>query len=385
MNRFIMRLVLILGTAAASASGALAVTTPTTSISCSATSKLQAKIDAVPAGTVATINVSGICSENVVVPAGKTIILQGAGASPVITAADVALAAITSYGNTTIRKLKVSNTAGTGGANTTLIWTPAGGVMEIIASDILGTGVESVIGTTGSNVSIINSRIIGGTYDAVDIWGGSTAYIAGTPTQPIGPTGRFETYIRSTGNTAISCSQGSTLNVRALTAGSAQGHMTIEQSGTGVGAHLCQLTLWNHTGIRANFQIKGNSTGISADKSGVSLGTVRVAGNAGNGLTVRRSTIDISNSDVTANGMSGLDASQTTGSIGGSTFSNVQSDVVAESLSSIILEDNPPSTFPKATIWNNSFICGHMGQVELKPGGLVQNLGTKYQSCIMKW
>ena len=365
----------------------LALTTSTTSITCSSTKKLQATIDAVAAGTVATINVSGTCAENIVIPRGKTIILVGTGTTPTITAANTSLPAITSNGDTTLQKLNVTNTTGTGAANTTLVVAAKEGYLEIVSSDLLGTGVEAVAEAAAGVVSITNSRVVGGTYDAVDVWGGGSAFIAGDPSSPLGPTGKYETYIKSSNHIGISCAQGSVLNVRAKASGNLQGSVIIEQSSTGIATHLCQFTVWNPTYTKSNIQIRSNGTGIAAAKSDGSLSYISVLNNTGDAISLDKSTFDLSNVDVTGNGGIGLGALQSAVSLAAVTFNNTTEDIDAGAASSIEISNSAQSSFPKALTWTNSFNCSRGGRIDVDAGALVQQLGTQYssKSCVYSY
>ena len=369
-----------------SSGSSYALTTSSANVTCSSTTKLQTKIDAVAAGTVATFNVSGTCSENIVVPRGKTIILVGTGTTPTISAANTSLPAITSNGDTTIQKLNVTNTTGTGASNTTLVVASKEGYLEIVSSDLLGTGVEAVAEAAAGVISIINSRIVGGTYDAVDVWGGGSAFIAGDPSSPLGPTGKYETYIKSTNHIGISCAQGSVLNVRAKASGTQQGSVTIEQSSTGIGTHLCQFTVWNPTYAKSNIQIRNNTVGIAAAKSDGSLSYVSLLNNSSDAISLDKSTFDISNSDVTGNGGIGLGAYQSQVSVNAVVFSNTAGDIDAGAASSIEITKNGTS-FPKALSWTNSFNCSRGGRIDIDPGAVVQQLGTQYssKSCVYSY
>lgn len=360
---------------------AYAQTASVTSLTCSSTRRLQTAINAVPAGTVGTINVTGTCNENIVVPKGKTVNIRGATATSRITAANPALPALISQGDTSIQRMIVTNATGAAEA---LVMTDKEGFLEITTSDLAAPNVESVVSISYGSGRIINSRIIGGTFTAAEGWGSSTLMIKAEPRFGSGPTGRPEVYIRSSGN-AVNCAQGASVNIRALSTGTNAGVVTIERSGTGIAGNNCDMTVSNRTGIMGNLTISENNVGVVLTRSRANFDNVIVRNNTENGISLGQSDFALQSAEVTGNGSSGLQAGQSRVDIGAVLFSNTTGDVAGGAGSTIYIYGwGGQSSFPKALTWDGSFNCWSGGRIDIEQGALVQTLGTHYdfRGCV---
>ncbi|PZF78770.1 hypothetical protein DK847_02945 [Aestuariivirga litoralis] len=351
-----------------------ALTTTTTNITCSSTVKLQATIDAVVAGTVATINVSGTCNENIVVPQGKTIVIVGATATSKITPANVLLPAVNALGDVTLRKMVLNNATG---AADTLVETNKGGMLTVISSDLSAPNVEAVVGVWGGTAKVTNSRVVGGYGSGLDVWGSSTLVVEGDPAFPAGPTGAFEAYVKSPG-AGISCGQGASLRVQAKASGPTNGFMTVEQSRYGIGGNLCDFKIWNKTTSRLNLRIRNiTDTGISFSQSrGTVENAVIIYG--ANGVWLNQSDVIFARTTINGNNI-GLNAEQSRVMFDTVTLSNTSGDVQAGTGSSLHFVDwNGVSTLPKMLNWTNSFDCWNGGRIDIESSALSAPLGSKY-------
>lgn len=381
MSRLVSIVVFVSVFGVAAGSSAHALTSSSSDVVCSASNKLQAKIDAVAAGTIASFNVSGTCNENIIIPVGKTIIIKGKTASAKITPADVSLPAVIARGDTIIQGMGLANPTGSAES---VVQTDKGGTLEIISSDISGPNVASVVAAWYGSVRVINTRVQGGTDDAVEVWGASDLMIKGDPNFPTGPTGKFETYVKSAGS-GIGCGSGGVLNVRASSKGSADGLVTIEKSKNGIAGGMCQFTIRNATPLKSNVKIKSNGNGIwFLDQARGQVSNVSITNNSGTGVSLGMSDFSIDTSEVTGNG-SGMDVGQSRVSVGAVLFNNTNSDVSAGTMSSVQFYGwRGKSSFPKALNWDNSFNCWNGGRIDIDGDALVQTLGTKYdfRDCV---
>lgn len=354
---------------------AQALVTSTKAITCSSTTRLQAAIDAVPSGAAATFNVSGTCNENITVPVDKTVTIVGATATAKITAANALLPAVTVKGDVTLRKLTVTNVAGTAEA---LIETQNGGALYVISSDLSAPAVESVIGAWSGEITVSNSRVVGGVYSAFDVWGSTLLRVQGDPLHPVGPTGRYESYVKSSGD-GIDCGQGASLRIVAKSKGMDSGIVTIEQNATGVAGNQCSVTIVNKTTDRSRVRIRYNKTGVYLQQSKVIVDNAQIVNNSlGNGLQVLQSDLVLSRSLVTANQV-GVNAEQSHVRIDGSTLSNMNGDVQAGDDSHVQLVSwSGVSSFPKALNWDSSFNCWNGSRIDIESGAMTPALGPHY-------
>lgn len=378
MNRRFIALLFAAAAFAAPAGGASALTTSTTRLTCSPAVKLQARIDAIPAGSVATILVSGTCNENITVPQGKTIIIRGATATARIKAANGRLPALVSNGDTTIRRMTVSNTTGSAEY---LVGAGGGGQLNIVSSDLAAPSVGTVVAAWIGSVRVVNSRVVGGNNNALEVTGSSSLVVKGDPLYPAGPTGSFETYVRSKG-AGVYCYRGGNFRIGTGLNSGSSGVVTIEQSAVGLKSEGCAFDFSNASGMKANIRIRANGTGIEVDKGTGTIRSATIAGNANAGIEVNQAALSVDNSDLTAN-EEGLNAEQSTVTISGAIISNNVQDVSSRYRGMIrFTAEAGPSSLPKATGWTSSFECSVDGMVVIGTGALVQSLGDTYNRCV---
>lgn len=367
--------------AIASALPAHALVTSTKAITCSATTKLQAAIDAVPPGTEATINVSGTCNENITVPVGKSVNIVGATATAKIIAANALLPTVMVTGEARLKKMIVSNPAGAAEA---LVETQSSGALYVISSDLTAPAAEYVVGAWSGEVNISNSRVMGGIYGAIDVWGNTLLKVHGGPLDPVGPTGRYESYVKSPGN-GINCWHGTSLRIVAKSKGTSMGMVTIEQSATGITGNHCSISISNYTSDRARLRIRNNQIGMNLQQSQVIIENATVASNTGGpGIQLLQGDLVLAKSLVSGNKM-GVTADQSHIRIEASTFVNSNGDVQAANDTHLQLTSwSGASSFSKALLWQKSFDCWSGGRIDVDAGSVTPALGTHYNflDCI---
>lgn len=270
-------------------------------VACSASNKLQAKIDAVPAGEETAFNVSGTCTENLVVPYGKSITIKAANASAKIVAAKSTFPALMSIGDTTIEGMTVLNQSGVADS---LIEVSRGGYLQLLAAKLSAPKASNVVSFSEHSAGrISNSSITGGTEDAVTVWDGSSLVIVATPEDVAGSSGYKSVIASPSGFAAITCGVGSSLRIRAKSTGSS-GSVLINNSTTGIYANECSLQLDNDTSQMANFVISGASKdgyAIQANKSSVQVSKVTFSDNSGWAIDARLSSVQIDGSSFLNN------------------------------------------------------------------------------------
>jgi hypothetical protein len=273
LPRFVSTLMLALFTL--DQNSAYAVATSTVSITCSATKKLQARIDAVPAGTYGTINVTGTCNENIVVPSGKTIFLIGQNANQGAT-----LISASSQGFLQIRNMTVRSSTG----SSTPVQATNGGTLRLVASVATTSSAPRVIGAfNNATVEVVNSRVTNTATAAnqdksivVDL--SSSLNIEGNGSLPAGPDGTRS--VVSGAKDAVYCGGNSSAIVIAQNGGS----VFVQDSSRGINLNSCSLNIDNRTGAQANLQIRNNNqAGILGYNSDVMVLQATIAGN-GTGL-----------------------------------------------------------------------------------------------------
>ena len=249
---------------------AYAVATSTTSVTCSSLKKLQARIDAVPPGTHGTINVTGTCSENIVVPAGKTIFLIGQNANQ-----GASVTSVSSQGFLQIRNMTVRSSTG----SSTPVQATNGGTLRLVASVATTSSASRVIGAfNNATVEVVNSRVTNtataGNQDTsifVDL--NSSLNIEGNGSLPAGPDGT-KTLV-SGAKDAVFCGGNSSAIVIAQNGGS----VFVQDSNRGFNLNACSLNINNRTGAQ-NVQIRNNTkAGILSYNSDVIVMQATIAGN----------------------------------------------------------------------------------------------------------
>lgn len=352
-----------------------ALVTSTRTVACSATTRLQAAIDAVPAGTVATFKVSGTCRENITVPQGKTVIIAGVTATSRITAANGRQAAVTARGDVTLQKMTLTNPAGTAD---TLVKAERGGVLSVISSDLRAPAVHAVAGAYAGELRITNSRVVGGSGSGLEAKGGATLQVEGDPSAPVGPTGRFETYVSGPGH-GIVCGQRANVSIAARPRGTSKGSVAIEQTNYGVIANMCDVEAINETGDQSRLRLKDNEVALWVEHGSASFDGALIADNtAYNAILVVEGNLILQRSSVTGNQL-GINAQQGDVRIDASTLSNETGDVRSSWSSSIQFSNwQGPSTLPKVQSWSDSFSCFYGGRIDVDAGSLTTGIGSGY-------
>jgi hypothetical protein len=274
-----------------------AVETSTTSVRCSSVVKLQDRIDRVRAGTVATFNVSGTCNENLVISHGKTVIIKGSSGAK-ITPRDPAASAITSEGNATIENMVIENA---NGSAYDLVNVTEGGFLKIAASTLTAPNTEYIVAISDNSSSVIsNSRLTGGSVGGVDMWKSGVLEVFGHPGQTPGPDGA-KTVISSpndSGDGVIGCGLGSTLHIVAQKSGTQSGAVLIKDGRIGINAGVnCTVYLNNKTSDPENLKITNTGDrAIVINHSTMKIKSASITGNKGDGIESTQSTIAIGGS-----------------------------------------------------------------------------------------
>ena len=343
------------------------------SISCSNENRLQTAIDAITPGVSSTINISGTCKENLTVPAGKIVTLKGVGSNAKLIPSDDSRAVLVSYGDTTIQQMTVTNPSGVAEA----VIEASAGTIRVFGSVVSGPNVGSVVGVWSNSYGrIANSRIMGGSYAAIEAWASSVVELAGYAGEPTNSDGAKST-VTSTNGRGVACSGGSSLWIRARLDNFLPGSVEISASQTGLFLEQCDASLQNDTAQSSNLTItKIKSTGyaIYSDSSRLKLRKTQVANNSGYGLYSLTSQVSIT---------------------GASFSSNKKSDTYAMANSTLRFS-SPPTSFPSAfTSPQNSFLCSGPNKsaqfaidndsISLPTGKSMSELYATYKSCLKIW
>ena len=262
------------------ASPAHAARTTSTSITCSSTKTLQAKIDAIAPGTIGKIYVKGTCTENIHVPAGKFIQLIGgvADRGATITPKDTSDFAVYSLGLLQIENMTIRSSSGSAEA---LMKTEAGGTLYLLASLATTSSAPRVLVAANNATLIVANSSVTKTGDAatqdkvIAIDKSASLTVHGNSGLPSGPGGVLGTVISGSKET-IYCGGGSSTTV--VTEGT--GTVTIQDGQTGLNLNSCSLTLENKTDTKGNLIVKNASkAGISAYNSDVMINGATIASN----------------------------------------------------------------------------------------------------------
>lgn len=278
-----------------------AVVTSTTNVACSSTVKLQKAIDAAAAGSIATFVVSGTCTENILVPHGKTVVIKGASLVARLVAQNATLPALVSNGVTTLQGMTVSNPAGAAEA---LIQANQSGHINILGSDLSAPKVNTVleIWNTASG-NLVNSRVIGGQGVGMEVADSASLYVNASPAEVAGPEGAKVTISSPTG-AAIACDGGASLAVRARSAGGANGSVVIRNSKMGLNLSQCDATIVNRTPVASNLLITGmaaNGPALGIDNGTTFIRNITISGNAGQGLALQAGSATVTASTIRSN------------------------------------------------------------------------------------
>lgn len=345
-------------------SPAHAVRTTTTSITCSSTKTLQAKIDAIAAGTVGKFYVKGTCTENIHVPAGKFIHLIGgvADRGATITPKNTGEIAVYNQGLLQIENMTVRSSNGSAEA---LMKTDNGGTLYLLASLATTSSAPQVfVAANNSTLIIANSRVTntGGAAPqdkVIAIDKSSSLTVRGSSSLPIGPGGSLGTVI-SGNNDAVYCGGGSSATIVAEGTGS----VTIEGLMRGLNLNSCSLSLDNKTQSTGNLTVKNASkAGVAAYNSDVMISAATVASNRYGLYSMQSRTVIV-------------------GAVfGGASSANV-TDIKADVGSTVDVDDfGGQTSFPN--IGPSSIDCINGGQVYYFRPYVLQDL-TSYEGDCLK-
>lgn len=260
--------------------------------------KVQTAIINAPAGVETQIDIQGNCTENLGVPAGKRIILngltsnQGAKISP----SNLAQPTIYTGGQLTLRNLTVSSSTSTAFA---ILQADFGGTLIIEASTISSEKTtHSVIGLHNSSIWIKHSNIsaTGSNQDgAVSIQLSSSLDIQGRDDYLSGPSAKQS--IISSRTNAITCFNNSSVHL--ITKGTSK--ISVSNSNVGVASTMCNISIINNGTDQSNILFNNNS--VSAIKIWNSnLRAINsVFSNTDTAIHLNMSNAVISNSNFTSN------------------------------------------------------------------------------------
>ena len=207
--------------------------TASLTVNCNSGGKIQAAIDAVPAGTQATISITGNCSENIVIPPAKNIIISGNSNSSLLPL-DASKPVVTVRGRVALEQLTIANSTG---SNQSIIKVRSGW-MALTGSSVTGSNnigfLVSIDGVSYGEIN--NSNISGGRWAGVSVNGGSDLQISASNDDLAGPDG-FKTTLSS----PIGCG-GGTIGMWALGAGEGEVDVT-----GGVWAENCNIGIGGGT------------------------------------------------------------------------------------------------------------------------------------------
>lgn len=271
ISGFVTSVVLTTGLSIIAAEPSLALKTATATVSCPK-AKLQSAIDNAVAGVPTTINVSGICSELIEVPTGKTIKLVGKGVAEIRPpSGSTSLPVISNLGDLTLQQMKVTNTA----VADSMVVTAGNSRLYIVGSTLNGPSVSIPLEIAEASVGkVFNSVLQGGTDEALLVSSQSTLEIFGRPTvmahfdSSIG----YTTRITTPANTAaFSCEQGGNLVIRAEGAGRVEANNSV---GAGLNISQCNVLVRNRTGSSASVKITAAGNAIQGALSQLRLESI---------------------------------------------------------------------------------------------------------------
>ena len=341
-----------------------AARTTTTSITCSSTKTLQAKIDAIAPGTIGKIYVKGTCTENIHVPAGKFIQLIGgvADRGATITPKDASDLAVYNQGLLQIENMTIRSSNGSAQA---LMKTDNGGTLYLLAGLATTSSARQVlVAANNSTLIIANSRVTN-TGDAatqdkvITVDKSSSLNVQGSSGLSNGPGGTPTTVI-SGSNDAIYCGGNSSAMI--LTEGT--GSVTIENGLTGLNLNSCSLTLDNQTSTAANLTVRNASNGgIVAYNSDLMIKSATIASNRYGIYSMQSRTVIV-------------------GAVFGGTLGANTTDIKVDVGSTVDIDDfGGQTSFPN--IGPSSFVCVNGGQVFYYRPFVSQDL-TSYEGDCLK-
>lgn len=319
--------------------------------------KLQSAIDLAPPGQVTEIAFTGTCSENLIVPYGKSVALVGVNPSATIVPKDMEEPAINSLGVTEIRLATVA----TSGPSARLVQAAAGGRISILASTLRSGTASVLLGVTGgSYASIVNSELRGGAGASVEMSEDSTVVaLSDSGALRHRVNGRRLVIRNVSPGILFSCST-STLQVSVL------GNSSVLLSGGGAAVipSQCRIGIYNGDTPSSNVELSN----FSGSALGGSMSTYDIQG-----LTIRNSQY-------------GILAHATSFQIGSAIFSgNRLSDIMVGGTSTVSIPGYggyQRTQFTDAVKGVGKFNCSSGARIDINQAAVVQGLGNSASDCV---
>ena len=255
-----------------------ALKTATATVACPK-AKLQAAIDRAAPGVPTRITVTGVCSELIEVPAGKTITLVGNGSSEIKPPSSATTSTLlVTRGTLTLEKMKVTNLA----SADSMVLALGNSSLYVYGSTLSGPSISRLfeVGETAT-AKIFNSVINGGTDEALAVSSQSTLEIFGRPSvlahfdSSVGN----QTIVTTTANWAgLQCAQGGNLVLRA----EGSGKVTVTNSvGPAARFSQCGLTVRNAATSAPSITLTGNSGSVVSELSTMSINNIKLESQSG--------------------------------------------------------------------------------------------------------
>lgn len=326
----------------------------TVSVNC-ASAKIQAAIDAAPAGTPLVVNVSGACLENLTVPYGKQVNLVGLSGSS-LKPKNATAPVIVNNGWLTLSTMNVQS-AGTAASLIQTLF----GRLEITASTLAAPKVVDMLDiSNNASLRVFNSSITGGTATTIALSTGSVGVVVADASVPYIGSAPVSTI--SAGNTtgsAIWCGATAGVRLRAL-AGTIAGAIRVTNSMNGLDANGCTAEIQNKTGVADNVTISGmTGNGVFARNSRLSFMGVRIMSNTVSGVVLTESNLLLTASKIYGSGAN---------------------DIAAGYGSQVLFNWGPsPNALPdvnKAPY--DSLACMANTEISIPKPNLVQDIGNNY-------
>lgn len=335
--------------ALSSVAGAVVVTCPS--------QKLQSAINTAPAGGLTTITFTGTCSENLVVPYGKSVVLVGGASSATIAPKNLSEPVINSKGSTEVR-LAIVTSAGT---SSNLIEAREGGKIAIVASTLRSNSANALVKLVGNAYgSIVNSELNGGTGASVEVSEGSTVVAEGNSGATLHRNNGKKLIVTTVAPAVLFDCSTSTLHVNVVGSGSAK----LSGGGAAIIPSQCRIGIYNGASPSSNIELSN----FSGSALGGSMSTYDIQG-----LTIKDSEY-------------GILADMTSLQIGSAIFSNNKSGDIWVGRASVV---NIPgfggyekTQFKNAINGVGKFNCYSGARIDINQAAVVQNLSKSSNNCV---
>jgi hypothetical protein len=235
-----------------------------------------------------TINLRGACVENVDVPPGLVVYINGATGST-LKPSSTAAPALRVRGHASIYKLAISGAL----ANNTLVEVIQAGYLSMDTSSVQSSTVDTVMfAGENSTLAVFNTNIIGGTQAAFSMSGATADFYAyASKTMTISSP-------NNNGGDSIGCYQ-SSLHIAAANGST----VVIGPGPQGLSARACEASIGslNGTGL---VRFTGNTDVAVRGKAGdsINLRNVTISNNPGKAVEVSAGVVEFDASTVASNG-----------------------------------------------------------------------------------